>query len=689
MDLPEPADRLNSWKEIAAFLGRTVRTVQRWEKDAGLPLRRGGPGQRGAVCASKHEIGEWWERRRAALDIVAVPPLEPLEPLEPLKPLKPLKDEAQPILRTWLLRRRIGVIGALAALVAALITLTMALPWLRHVDPTTANVPRLGRLFAGSTTEGQTESFIPLNATPSGLTLDPSGTLAYVALYDERAVAVVDLRARRVVDRLEVLEHPGKIVLTSDGARLVIKGDSDIGVYDLRRRALRRYSLDGGRIHDLHVSSDGRFVWLTLAQQGLKILDVRTGRLDAVPTIGCPMYLAAARRSRRVFVSYQCGGPGGSWGHDAVEIIDEISRKPIIAGAKLPLVGSGLALSPDEQHLWIDANDACAIDDYDREGCPPGVGPVLHALRATSLEPLLTVRVPGGTFGAVPVFFRDGTRLVLAGPRMTVIDSALGTAIESISGALGLGQFSADGRLLVVLDAANDGIHLFETASPADAWTLRDVASHWTGDGTASDVAGGSNPVAAEPLRFERGRYGQAFAFDTRSKGIDYGRRLNVNIADDRPLASYAAWIKPWRADARRHIASRTGPRGWKWSLSREGRLAFCLTQEPLDLSCETEGLLGRTVLPPGRWSHVAVVRTAEALLLFVDGRADGSAVLTTKAQPEPDDLSIEVLRLGAGPQGTAPFEGLIDEVLFFRRPLSAGDLAQVMRATSLAAPVR
>src|SRR5688572_22797027 len=44
---PSPADdssasidRLDSWKAIAAHLGRTVRTIQRWERSAGLPIRR-------------------------------------------------------------------------------------------------------------------------------------------------------------------------------------------------------------------------------------------------------------------------------------------------------------------------------------------------------------------------------------------------------------------------------------------------------------------------------------------------------------------------------------------------------------------------------------------------------------------------------------------------------------------------
>ena len=33
-------DRLDSWKEIAAYLGRGVRTVQRWEREEGLPVHR-------------------------------------------------------------------------------------------------------------------------------------------------------------------------------------------------------------------------------------------------------------------------------------------------------------------------------------------------------------------------------------------------------------------------------------------------------------------------------------------------------------------------------------------------------------------------------------------------------------------------------------------------------------------------
>ena len=35
-----PEDQLDSWKEIAAYLGRDVTTVQRWEKSEGMPVHR-------------------------------------------------------------------------------------------------------------------------------------------------------------------------------------------------------------------------------------------------------------------------------------------------------------------------------------------------------------------------------------------------------------------------------------------------------------------------------------------------------------------------------------------------------------------------------------------------------------------------------------------------------------------------
>ena len=56
--------RLDSWKEIAAYLGRDVTTVQRWEKREGMPVHRHLHDKRGSVYASKGELDAWARSRR-------------------------------------------------------------------------------------------------------------------------------------------------------------------------------------------------------------------------------------------------------------------------------------------------------------------------------------------------------------------------------------------------------------------------------------------------------------------------------------------------------------------------------------------------------------------------------------------------------------------------------------------------
>jgi TolB-like protein/Flp pilus assembly protein TadD len=63
-----PGDRLNSWKEIAAYLRRDVRTLHRWEAEEGLPIRRHLHKKRGSVYAYRSELEAWWRDRRLRLD---------------------------------------------------------------------------------------------------------------------------------------------------------------------------------------------------------------------------------------------------------------------------------------------------------------------------------------------------------------------------------------------------------------------------------------------------------------------------------------------------------------------------------------------------------------------------------------------------------------------------------------------
>ena len=56
---PPAEDRLESWKDIATYLDKDVRTVQRWEEDAGLPVSRPSQGKIRNVYASRSELDAW------------------------------------------------------------------------------------------------------------------------------------------------------------------------------------------------------------------------------------------------------------------------------------------------------------------------------------------------------------------------------------------------------------------------------------------------------------------------------------------------------------------------------------------------------------------------------------------------------------------------------------------------------
>lgn len=113
-------ERLESWKEVAAYLRRGVTTVQRWEQQDGLPVHRLPHAKKGSIFAIKSELDDWW-RARAQLG----PPHQDAV-------VDALPSEPRPLVR---LDRRTGV--ALAALVALGVT---GLAVSRMLRRTSANV---------------------------------------------------------------------------------------------------------------------------------------------------------------------------------------------------------------------------------------------------------------------------------------------------------------------------------------------------------------------------------------------------------------------------------------------------------------------------------------------------------------------------------------------------------------------
>jgi len=64
----EIEDRLGSWKEIASYLQRHVKTVYRWERNEGLPVHRHSHDKKSTVYAYRSEIDAWLADRGGELE---------------------------------------------------------------------------------------------------------------------------------------------------------------------------------------------------------------------------------------------------------------------------------------------------------------------------------------------------------------------------------------------------------------------------------------------------------------------------------------------------------------------------------------------------------------------------------------------------------------------------------------------
>jgi hypothetical protein len=71
-----PEDQLDSWQEIAAYLGRDVSTVQRWEKSEAMPVHRHVHDKRSSVYALTSELDAWRQSRKPRLDENSQPQIQ-------------------------------------------------------------------------------------------------------------------------------------------------------------------------------------------------------------------------------------------------------------------------------------------------------------------------------------------------------------------------------------------------------------------------------------------------------------------------------------------------------------------------------------------------------------------------------------------------------------------------------------
>ncbi len=697
--------RLDSWKAIAAYLGREVRTAQRWERSEGLPVHRLGHQKRGSVYAFAGELDAWRQQRAPQIQEVAVP----------------AALASAPGLRRGRVWRALG-------LTAAMLGMGVLVLYWRHAGAP-AEPRRDGtvngnwqRLFAASTAEGGRYRLLAAGPSPGALALAEGGRELYVAHFEARTLSVLDTRAQRVARHVLPWSLPlvawsagfdsrqgppasaqgssklpppaatitlrGRPLLLAVSGGLVLAGGPDgLEAVDSRTQRVTRVPLAGG-VYDIAATPDGRFAYLAERFDGLGRLDLARLEVEHLATTSCPSALALSPDGRTLYVGYQCGGPAGTRGHDSIGVWDTARGQftASLAG-DMPLVATALAVSPDGNELWVSGGDVCTAA-YDHRGCPAGATGLVYVYSTATRKRLHTLALRTGPVNHMQ--FIAGGRLALLDA--AVFDTTRHEVLETIPDLAGAIVTAPERARAFVSLPERGAVAVFDAPRRLCRPPAADLVGWWPGDGSGADAWGNLEAQTPAGQGYVPGLTGQAFGF-AGGVGVNLGHDLSLQSAG----FTVGAWVKAAGSGA---VFSRGAPgTGWSLGFNAAHQIALCVgAQRP----CRT--LPG---WPLGRWHHLALAsdeRVARPPLagaalpvvglwpsvaprqrtpagaqgvsklprgevtIYGDGRALARLAVQLSAMAPGSDLE-----LGRGWRGKA------GEVVFYARPLRAGELAPLL----------
>ncbi len=650
--------KLDSWKAIAAYLGRDVRTVQRWEKFEDLPVRRLGHLKRGSVYAFPAELDRWLAARSLAPPVTPFPPAleggEPAaSPQQPQSAPGPLPAPHSP-LPTFPLSRALTAAALLAA-VSLAIVFWLTRPRPRPLPPP---VPNLQGLFAAATSEGGRLRLVAAGADPGALVLASQGRELYVASESTHSITILDTAALRPLATLQLANGPRALAATPDGSRVIAASITPDGL-DLittRTRQITWIALAAGVV-DMALTPDGHTLYLAQGFDGLSRLDLTSFSLTHIATSACPSALALAPDGRTLYVGYQCGGPAGRRGYDTIGVFNTATQRftATLAG-NVPMVATALAVTPDGNELWSGSGDACSAS-YDHRGCPPGVATLIYIFSTSSGKLLTRIPVPSGAVTHIR-FLAAGARALLDG---RLADTTRREVLEALPDRAQGAAVLADGQRVFLSLPAPHGVAVFDPRPAAAACTppTTDLAAWWPGDGTAADAWGLSAGRPSPGLRYAPAHIGQGFLFDGRSS-LNFGHGAALAQHLQRGL-TLALWLKPLAPGPGTLLAQQSpdGRHGWRLGLDPRLHLQLCLADAP----CRS----APAPLRLAQWYFVAFRAHARSATLYLDSQLALRATIPTAANAAGADLVA-----GNG------FSGILDELTYYSSPLGPAALQRL-----------
>jgi YVTN family beta-propeller protein len=227
---------------------------------------------------------------------------------------------------------------------------------------------------------------------------------AYVVLFDDNAVAVLDTGTNHVTKTIPVPAGPHGLVITPDGRSVYVSSDgaSTVSVIDTATDAVTKRIDVGKAPHGLALTPDATTVLVAgFGTDQVSFVDVATNAVSGGEPVPSPHNIAITPDGRRAYVASQVQG-------SAALVIVDLSTRSVVGRVVLDKLPRALDFSPDGKHLYFTEAGASAR--------------VLDPTTNTIVD-----EIPVGASPHHPLFVGSGQTalVVVQGPgRLAVVDTA-------------------------------------------------------------------------------------------------------------------------------------------------------------------------------------------------------------------------------------------------------------------------
>lgn len=637
------ARRVETWGEIASYLRISVRAAQLWEVNEKLPVRRSG----NRVFAYSDELDRWKLARET--------------PQDP-KPVSSFLSNSTFILKIvrWPFIAAGLVLAALAGW-AISSSLTNRRSRARELPPVIEP-----RLFSRVSSENGTHRIVPLPDFPELIWGSPDDAEIYVVQERIPKLFVVSTKSWSVstVDLPMAVES----AKASFDGKTVFFGSSSDGllIYDRAARKVVDSIPTGGPVSDIAISPENGDLYLAMMHRGIRRLRLNGRIWKQITHEGCPYFIDIDSKGRTLLVSYQCGGPGGRNGHDAIELFDLKTEESRFVFSGPPMVGGPPKLSPDGTVAWLNAWDACRTKTYDRDGCPVVPSEILHVFSVADRRLMKTLWFQPREAGGQPLIFPSGSRVLIDGKPMQVIETSRYSALETYAlPETDSVVLATDGRRAYARRYRRKELAVIEAEESGCSDLGEGIIHLMAGDGTNNDMV--QNAYVSPSLTFSPGVIGQAFALDGHQKsminsssGFRFGNGNSTLALYVKPAAHSEGVLLEWINDEK--------SQGWNLRLDESGNVRLNFLQEDSNPIL----LRSRELVSVNQWTHIAVTKSDQWIRLFLNGKEAASA--PGPGVPfRPGHHSS--YRLGWSNTPGLEFVGLLDEIAIWARSLPPSEI--------------